>query len=309
MRKTIYITTLMYALMVATLSCTRDPIVYPTANYYIAISSENELESTPSKIYGVNFYDATDGKLALGKVIYVENHPDNLPRGGYLEALTPGDYVMLVYRYDTKNTKINNDANISKAYANTDTYSYNKNVPIIKMPDHMYVDLREISIPYVTEDDGPYIIESHPSTMLETYSVTIHGIKDLSKAVTADLYISGQAPGRWLGPGGGLLDDNAIISWRADLTPRTRTTNGETIYTEYTTFGQSTTNDRALLTLYVTGPGGTTTWGQMDVSEIIESGKKDIDVTIELEVTENQQSGFDPEAEKWIPEVTDIELE
>lgn len=308
MKNTIYALAISLLCTLATCSCMRDPIVYPTSNYYLSIEDQVAEGDPRPEIYSVHFYNPENGTTVLKTFVNASHHPEGKPRGGYIQGLTAGSYIMLVYNYDTKTVRVNNDQNDNKVFADTETYSYNSGSPIIKMPDHLYVDRQEVYIPYVT-GESTYIIPSSPKTVIEKHPITIHGIKNLGKAVKASVYISGQAPGRWLGTNNTTTEGNAIIAWYADLTPAgTKAIDGETISTEYLTFGRSRGGERALLTLYITGPGGTTTWGQEDVSDQISDGGSGIEVTFDMEVTEHEQSGFEPVADEWVPEKTEIDL-
>lgn len=295
--------------LVFAVSCIREPIIYTVSNYYINIEPELVEGGTVPSIYSVNFYDVAEGRLVYQTFVHSHNHPEGMPEGGYLSGLQAGDYTMVVYNYDTFNSRVNNKNNLAKIFADTDTYDYSNALPVIKMPDHLYLYSGRVSIPYLSEEDDVHVIKVNPFTILEDFRIRVFGIRNTSLIERVNFYVSGQARGAWLAPDAGLVDGNAIIAW----SPEKIELDGEgALISSYTTFGRNICGDRLMFTVYISGPGGTTFWAQQDISDAFEeavaSGSHVIDVKVDLEVTERQQGGFDPSAEEWDSNYYPIDL-
>lgn len=318
MKRNIITRALSAALLVLSLtavSCRREPIVYPVSKYYLSIDPVLEEGASEPKIYGVDFYDAT-GKRVYQSYIYSHNHPAGLPDGGYVNGIDPGQYTVLVYNYDASAVRVNNEHNLSYVFADTEVYSYSEGSPVIKMPDALYVWSAFVTVPYVAEDDPLYIIPTYPEVVTETWHLHIAGMKGLYKADAVNFYISGQAPGRWLRPEGTVTDGNAIILFAGHVPSRTKAStraDDDGWYNEdYMTFGRTSELDRIMLTVYVNGPGGQRFWAQVNITDKVEKameeGTNHIYITVELEVTDRVQGGFDPSAKEWNENKTEITL-
>ena len=306
-------------ILVMAAGCYREPIVYPVSNYYLAVTMHRTPgyeyeEEEPAEILSVNVYDHNTGKLVLHTYIRPKYHPVGMPEGGYIDGLQPGDYDFLVYNFDTNPTEVHSEERLGKVYADTDVYGYSSLTPVIKAPDHLFTANIHEDVPYISAEDGVYYINADLSTVVEEWRVRVGGIKDLDKAESITVYVSGQCRGRMLGPDGDRIYERSIVMFQgrkapngADVVPQ-----GEeyVIYTPYTTFGRMP-GMRYLMTVAVTGPDGSQYMLQEDVTDIIEE-HQDTDRTIDLEwdvtIEGRKQGGFNPTSEPWDPEVHTIEI-
>ncbi len=317
MRKIMTAALALFLVMAA--GCYREPIVYPVSNYYLAVTMHRTPgyeyeEEEPAEILSVNVYDHNTGKLVLHTYIHPKYHPEGMPEGGYLEGLEPGDYDILVYNYDTNPTVVLDEERINRVYAKTGVFGYNSLTPIIYAPDHLFTANIHEQVPYISENDGVYYINADLSTVVEEWRVRVRGIKDLDKAESITVYVSGQCRGRMLGPDGDKIYERSIVLFQGRKSPSDAEVvkDGEDyiIYTPYTTFGRMP-GMRHLMTVVVTGPDGSEYILQEDVTDIIDK-HQDTDRTIDLEwdvtIEGRKQGGFDPVAEPWDPEVHSIEI-
>ena len=300
----------------ALLACRRDTIQYPTSAYYVAIETDADASAvagTPApKIYSMNFYDAASGRLVLHDYIRPAYRPEGLPEGGYANGLTPGEYDIVIYNYDTSTTIVDREEQLSGAYARTDVYGYSQGTPIIKMPDPLYIHSGHVDVPYITTEDGLYIILTEPVPVLERWTVSVGGIRNAENLRGMVIYLSGQCRGLYAETGEP-LQEKAILRFAADTQLMTRA-DGEsvTIITGYNTFGRLADGTRCLLTVQAAGPEGSVYYYQEDVTaKIAEAEKKGTNafsVDADLEINPAQQGGFDPKAEEWDSQTEYIEL-
>ena len=283
-------------------SCMRDPIVYPVSNYYLSVENDIPLDQR-NEILAVNLYDPNTGTKVFYNYIHPYNHPKDRPVGGYLDGVMPGTYDLLVYGYDSRVTRVNNNENISKIFADTESIGYNNGVPIIKMPDHMVRYFARIEVPYVTENDKVHIIPTRPETVVETVHFILRGIRNYELAESFDFYVSGMAPGRWLKDDAERLEGNSIIYLNG--TPQRTKAEGEvgTYEMDVLTFGRNVEGNRVLLTVVLTADGGITSYTQVDVTEkfeaVLDGEASAVDIYLDLEATERLQGGFNPTTELW----------
>ena len=318
MKKTVKYILLIAVLTIASASCRRDPIVYPVSNYYVTIDTDASPSETAGTavptLYSVNFYETGTGKRVLHTFIRPDYHPEGMPKGGYVSGLEPGEYDIVVYNYDTSNTIVESDDWISRIYARTDNYGYNSGVPIIKMPDHLYVYAARVQVPFVTESDGVYIIDTDMKTVIEDWTISVTGIQNMSDIEGISFYISGQERGRYIGPDGKKFHENAIIMFPGFVTKKTGTkADGDadenlSIVVPYTTFGRYDNDVRVMVTMVISGPDGSTYYHQKDVSEEMDRPDHRIDIEADIDVRNQESGGFNPHAEEWDPETFYIEL-
>lgn len=345
MKKIIYV---MCAALVALVSCQRDEIVYPVSNYYLAFDfSESSVRgmaaSDINKIYSVTFFEKATGKFVYSTYMNPFNHPSGMPEGGYIKSVEPGGYNVIVYGYDSKVTKVNNVQSYKGMYADTDRYGYNNRVPVIMMPQDMLYDCIEVDMPFVAEGDDAFVMTVKPKTVCCYKRIVVEGIQNLENAENVTLYIAGQRPGDMLGGGITPVEGNAVIMFEGRIVDRRKpvisTKAGEDcgdtandggegkgdegegqepgqldmyVVGDLLTFGYSDGGERCMLTVFVTGEGGVTSWAQVDVTDLMHEsdagGSDEIVVGVELEVNVRSDGGFEPVAEEWSSDVTEIEL-
>lgn len=314
------------ALMFLT-SCQREEIVYPTSNYYLAITVEPDVQQkdyVKPTIFVASFYDVETGKLAYSTFVRSESHPMGLPAGGFVTGITPGDYDLIIYNFDTHVTSIEEKGWYDRIYAFAEVAGRSKDVPITYAPDHLYWHKERVHVPYITEHDGVHIIRASLRTVLESWTVIIDGVKNANLATGIVFYISGQAIGRYLGKDE-LVGQRSIVMFggrpeAVDVLPvepdvvETKAEDEEpyVIVGDYTTFGRLAGVDRILLTMQIAGPNGSVYTAQEDVTaQVIDPANTEhvIRATVDIEIQERPDGGFNPEATPWEPDVTKIILE
>ena len=303
-------------------SCQRDPIIYPTSDYYVAVKVNAETsDSTRPTMYAVNFYDTLTHKLVISTYIKADTHPAGLPDGGYVTGLTPGVYDLLVYNFDTRVSSVTNTDYLSQAYAHSSVAGYTNNVPVILAPDHLYSYCERVEVPYITAEDGTYIIETVLDPRVEDWTVIVYGIKNLDLAQSIMFFLGGQTAGTMLGPVK-KLTERGIVMFPGETrmsqeytpvdSPSTKSGEGLIIYTPYTTFGKLDEDMRCMMTIQLTGPNGSVYYGQVDVTDqILDQQDKDhvIIIDSDIEVKPREDGGFNPLVDPWDPDVTTIVLE
>lgn len=303
-------------------ACQRDPIVYPTSDYYVAIkvNASTSDDSRPT-MYSVNFYDTLTHKLVLNTYIKADQHPAGLPDGGYVTGITPGTYDLLVYNFDTRVASVANVDYLSQTYAHSSVAGYTNNVPVIYAPDHLYSYCERVNVPYITAEDGTYVIETVLDPRVEDWTVIVYGVKNLDIATGIMFYLGGQTAGTMLGPVKKLAERGIVMFPGAvreaqNYTPvdSLSTKSGENliIYTPYTTFGKLDEDMRCMMTIQITGPNGSVYYGQVDVTDqILDQQDKDhvIIIDSDIEVKPREDGGFNPLVDPWDPDVTTIVLE
>lgn len=316
-----YILFLMAAAAVAfSAACQRDPIEYPTSNYYVAISVIVETDgATEPTVYAVVFYDPSTQKEVYRTFIYADQHPEGMPVGGYVTGIDPGEYDMLVYNVDTRVSEVYGADWLTGAYAASGVASRVNDVPVIYAPDHLYRYCGRVTVPYITVADGVYVIEAPLRSTVEDWNILVLGVKNLDIAQSVTFLVSGQTRGRMM-KDGAKLTERSIVTFAGEIREGKglvdiETKSGESLvlYTPYTTFGKLDGDQRVLVTLAITGPGGSTYYGQADVTQQVldQQEKKDrlIIIDSDIDIKPREQGGFSPEAKPWDPEVVQIELE
>lgn len=307
-------------------SCRREPIEYPVSNYYISfdfagVDVEVDDDTAINKIYAVVFFEKGTGRYVYSTYIRPFNHPSSMPVGGYVDGIEPGDYTVIVYGFDSKTVRVNNETSFKSIYADTDKYGYSEKVPVMYMPDGMMYDCLDVSVPYVTDTDKTYIIKTHPSDVCSGKRINIFGVTNLERAESVTLYVSGQCPGLMMGGGLVKVEGNAIVLFDGRVAGLESLTKADVeidmskphIEGDLVTFGRSTGGENVILTVFVTAVGGRVSWAQVDVTDLMaaseEEGTDHIDVIVELDVYERNDGGFDPKADPWKDDVTEIDLQ
>ena len=198
MKKTIisiaYSAALIIAIALTSTSCKREPLHEPFSNYYLVLEGDyKDLHIDPAvpSMYEAVFYDKNTHN-EIGQSYLSTN-------GGYIYDLAPGTYEMIVYAFQSSNTKISglksyHDAiGSTERYLESDTLSYNA-------PDHVMVARDDnFEIPLLFDRDEPEYLYAYPKTLTQSWGLIITGIKGLKNAVALDVYITGQAATKTLG--------------------------------------------------------------------------------------------------------------
>lgn len=299
-------------------SCQRDPIVYPTGDYYVSIKvNAKTSDGSEPQMYAVNFYDTLTHRLVYNTYIHAASHPAGMPVGGYVTNLEPGTYDLMVYNFDTRIAEVVNVDYASQTYARSTVVGRNNDTPVINAPDHLYSYFERVTVPYVTEEDGTYVIETVLDPRVEDWTVIVYGIKNLDIAQSVLFLLGGQTAGTMLGPVKKLEERSivmfpGVIREATEYQPDTKSGESLILYTPYTTFGKLDADMRCLMTIQLTGPNGSVYYGQVDVTDqILDQQDKDhvIIITSDIEIKPREDGGFSPVVEPWDPEKTEITLE
>lgn len=302
------------AMVVLLAGCQRDPIMYPTGNYYLEVKMDGVPETmSEGSLWQVIFYDANTKMKSFETYITPKLHPSDMPAGAYVRGLQAGEYDMVVFNRNVKVTTFNMGDASDRLYAYAPNSGYSEGTPIVHAPDELYVSCSRVKVPYVSGEDV-YIIASEPKSILDTREYVVHGVKGLDIAENIALYVSRQDRGSWLCPIH-QLNEKVILVARGETRPANATKaegDGEDylIWTPISTFGsvQGDEGQRMLLTVAIEGPNGSLYYGQADVTDQFLAGNKIIEVTLDIEVEPLQQGGFDPTATPWDEFITKIEL-
>lgn len=307
-----------------TMSCQRDPIFYPTSDYYVGIEVEPDSfdeDFVMPSVYVASFYDVNDGKLVYSTFLRGDQHPADLPMGGYVAGIEPGEYDLLVYSYNLRRSEINESNSWNRVYANANLIGRSNGVRVTYAPDYIYLYSDRIKVPYITEDDGVFIIGSKLESIVDTWNVIVCGIRNLDIAESVTFYISGQAGGRYLGLDH-QVNERSIVTFDGSCMERVFPAVSSTkAFTDsvglvaagrYTSFGMLENVERVLLTVQIIGPNGSSYFGQFDVTDqLLDENNVQhlIVVYMDEEIKEREDGGFNPEAKPWDPDVTQIILE
>jgi hypothetical protein len=70
---------------------------------------------------------------------------------------------------------------------------------IIFEPDHIFTGTRaNVDIPIHAAEDGPVVIDVEMTTLIDTYSLEVSYIEGAGRIQKADVYITGQAPSKYM---------------------------------------------------------------------------------------------------------------
>ena len=320
-------------------SCRRIPLHDPLANVYLKLTTRlntdvvlNEdlnIEGNPSlanKVYGQQptqvracFYDIESHKLVQEQYLPAE--------GGFVE-IPAGTYDLIVYSLGAAITRIDNVESRAAAYAYTDpTGSVVRSKTkvgdvdedgevlvneqkVIKEPDHIFVGRREsIVVPVRAEIDQTVIIECELTPLLDTYSFEVRNVIGAGRIQKADVYITGQAPSRFLWDKRYPTKPSALY-FQTTINP-----DKGHIYTVFNTFGKlpGARNDVFLHVLVTDVQGGRFEW-EFDVTDQFDNPDNVhheiiIDERVEIPEDGGQVGGLDPKVNEWSVIVVPIDVE
>lgn len=298
--------------------CKRDLIIYATSDYYMEIvfgegEKWNLSSSNLPRMWAVGSY--VDGKQSYEMYLTPSQHPSDMPFGGYLVGLSAGPQTLLAYNYDVNSLHFDMTSNLEKLRVYTDVLDYSNGVAVVRAPSPLYVYRETRSIPFITEGEGTYMIKAVMTEETETWTVIVRGVRATQNIATVDFFLSGQQRGYFLGKDEE-WDERAIIYFTGQLVDAswsTRAEGDQEIVAEYSTFGRQSSIDRALLTVRITGTNGYQYFIQKDVTDIVaDPAGEGFTIYVdgsEVEVAEKKDGGFDPNAEEWQPDVTEITLQ
>lgn len=202
-------------------SCRRIPLYDPESGVYIKtdirlaidveLSADFEIEGHPdleAKVYGkmpemirACFYDVHTHNLV---------YEEYLPAAGGFVGIGPGEYDLIVYSLGTEETQVTGTGYRGTSYAFTPKFgaslkmngSNGDGLPpmgIIYEPDHLFVGrVSDVVIPVRPAGGEPIVIEVTMPSLIETYTLEVINVVGAGNIQQADIYITGQAPGKYL---------------------------------------------------------------------------------------------------------------
>ena len=204
-------------------SCKRIPLYDPESGVYlktdiklaidVELSADIEIDGHPdleAKVYGkmpemirACFYDTETHRMV---------HEEYLPAEGGFVNIGPGVYDLIVYSLGTLETQTGETGIRGSAYAFTSKMGANlrmsstsdetnglPDVPVIYEPDHIFVgSLSDVEVPVRPAGGEPTVIEVTMPTLIETYTLEVINVVGAGNIQKADIYITGQAPSKFL---------------------------------------------------------------------------------------------------------------
>ena len=308
-------------ILMPAVSCERRPLSDQIYNVYLDLEIEDEitnyeLESLP-EVMKVNFYDPQTEALMYEDFVG--------PQGGDL-SVPPGTYHMVVYNFGTESTVIGRESQHSQVVAYTNEISdfmkgqlsaflaarsslhatKNDGVEeekVVNQPDHMFVAReREIEVPVqVSSDDGPYVITSTASTVVETYTVDVRDVTGTQYISSVSAIMSGMVQSHFLGHN---IKSDIPVSIYMELE-----TEGNALTGSFNTFGKKPgVESRLILDLLVTDTGGDEHIYSFDVTDQFKDNTGQHIKVIDNIVIEEPEGGggLAPDVDDWDDVNTDI---
>jgi len=244
---------------------------------------------------------------------------DFLPSGGGFVDIQAGVYDVVIYGLGTEVTQVSGTEKRAGAYAFTDATGVRvrpqsaqarddeiyaeigtKEQPVIFEPDHLFVGkISGAVVPIRPDDAETVILSADLSCISESWTVEIPYIEGAERIRSAEVYITGQADGRFLW-------DGRTTGHPCAIAPETRidVQNGR-IESAFNTFGKNPQADSDVLVMVlVTTNGGarclyvcnvTDQWLNPDNS----THRLLFDQTVEIPEDDYEGSGFDPVVVGW----------
>ena len=311
------------------LSCKRIPLYDPSSDVYLKLdisletdvqwNKDLDLDGHPelaAKVYPelpemvhVCFYDTESHKLAA---------QDYLPSEGGFIDIAPGVYDMIVYSIGMAVTQVDGTASRGSSRAFTSTpgqlFKLSKaggaqggEFPVIYEPDHVFVGRKEgVVIPVHEEMDHTVVIECGMSTLLETYSFEILDVVGAENIQSAAVYITGQAPSKYL------WDCRYTLKPSAIYFPTVVDVQEGHIYSVFNTFGKIPgVESDAILNLNVTTVSGAKYQWIFDVTDQFDNPdntRHEIIIDETVDVPSGGSGGFTADVHEWETEVIPITL-
>ena len=334
MRKTLLIT---LTLILALVSCKRIPLHDPATDVYlkldvqlnmnVQVSTDIDLDVHPElkdKIIGkmpetvrACFYDPETHKLVS---------EDFLPAEGGFINLPPGVYDMIIYSLGTENTQIAGTDSRAGAYAFSPQNGSKVKVknltkadeasqptiseyPVIYEPDHVFVARQQIVVPvHSTTESQTIIIESEAQSVVQTYSLEVKNVVGAGNIQSADVYVTGQIPARYLWD---LHYPNSVC---AIYFPSVIDEEKGHLFTVFNTFGKYPgMSAEVYLNVLVTTEGGGKYQWIFDVTDQFDNPDNtthEIIINEEVDVPDpgTTGGGFNPTVNDWGVEIIDVPI-
>lgn len=333
MKKALLITVL---LMLTLVSCKRIPLYDPATDVYLKLDLKLAIDvelSADIEIAGhTDLEDKVHGKMPeLVRACFYDPETHKLvsedflpPEGGFI-ILPAGVYDLIVYSMGTEATQVTGMDNRGSAYAFTsptgtkvkarskagdEDPSLPSEFEVIYEPDHIFVGrVNGVVIPvHPAGEEHTIVIESEMTPLLETYTFEVKNVNGAGNIQKADVYITGQAPGKYLWDGRQSAPPVAIY-FQSDIDPE----KGH-LFSVFNTFGKFPymTNNVFLNVLVETGGGGKYQW-VFDVTDQFDNPDNVgheiiIDEPVDVPGPEERTGGFLPTVSDWDVEIVEIPI-
>lgn len=304
-------------LLLCLLSCRRIPLYEAESGVYLKLdlAFEETVRShvgfrTPASVR-VCFYD-----MDLHSLVAEEFLPT---QGGFI-YVAPGQYDMIVYSLGTEVTQVDGTdvralaraftgnagqvLKVSKADGSTVPRNYN----VIYEPDHLFVGrLPGVRIPVHSGEDPTVVIECPMETLLETYSLELSRIENADCIREALVYITGQAPCKYLWDGRFPPTPSALFF------PLQTNADDQSIHTVFNTFGRIPgVGSEVYLNVQVTAATGARYQWIFDVSDQFDNpDNTDSRIVITEPVIvpdDGSTGGMTPSVNDWDAEIINVPL-
>lgn len=339
MKKTVIVLLALCLLLLG--ACKRIPLHDPATDVYlkldiqlrmdVQVSPDIDLDVHPElkdKIIGkmpetvrACFYDSETHKLVS---------EDFLPAEGGFINLPSGVYDMIIYSLGTENTQVAGTDTRAGAYAYSSQTGSKVKVkdiiqedalssappepeisefPVIYEPDHLFVARQQVVIPvHSTTESQTIVIESEARSIVETYSLEVKNIVGAGNIQSADVYVTGQIPARYLWD---LHYPNSVC---AIYFPSVIDEEKGHLFTVFNTFGKypGRTANVYLNVLVTTEGGGQYQW-VFDVTDQFDNPDNTtheiiIDEDVVIPDPGSDSGGFMPTVSDWGVEIIDVPL-
>lgn len=302
------------ALLVLAPCCRRIPLYDPCSGIFLqldirladetGLSADIDYDADPDlleKVRGrmpervrVCFYDAVTHALAA---------EDFLPAEGGFIDIPAGTYDLLVYSLGCESTRISDGGGRTGVYAFT---GGNENA-VIQEPDHLFAGrIPGVTVPVRAEMDRTVVINCELTTILETYTLEVKHVEGAGRIREAEVYVSGQAPGKYLW-------DRRFQNKPCAVAFRCRIDAGKGhLFSVFNTFGKlpGVRSDVYLQVLATSEDGGRYQW-TFDVTDQFDNPDNighEIIIDEPVTVPESGTGGLLPTVGNWNTEVTELPL-
>ena len=318
------------ALLVLAPGCKRIPLYDPRSDVYlkldIRLASERDLgadidfdaypellEKVRGRLPGsvrVCFYDCVTHELAA---------EDYLPAEGGFIDVPAGTYDLMVYSLGSESTRVMDAGSRAGAYAFTggsgskvrtragDGGEPAAEYPVIYEPDHLFAGcIPGVVVPVHADIDRTVVLECGMTTILETYTFEARFVEGAGRIREADVYITGQAPGKYLW-------DRRFPAKACALCFRSTIDPGKgQLFSVFNTFGKlpGLRSDVYLNVLATSQDGARYQW-TFDVTDQFDNPDNtghEIIIEEQLAVPEGGTGGFLPTVGDWNAEIIEVPL-
>ena len=208
-------------LVLCLLSCRRIPLYEAESGIYLQLEQtlpalelkEGEDVRLPASVR-VCFYDPESHGLAAEEFLPA--------KGGFINVAA-GRYDMLVYSLGTEITRVDGtqERALGRAFSGDAGQmikvskadgSLSRNYGVIYEPDHLWVGrLSGVQVPVHSDRDPTVVVECRMEPLLESYTLEVRHIENAESIREAVVYITGQAPCKYLWDGRFPLTPSAIF--------------------------------------------------------------------------------------------------